>query len=519
MRQKNFWIIGAAAMIFAACSSDEEAMSSLPDSIEISTYINQTTRAEQKSAFETGDIINLSACMTTGAYNNSFTANYMSNVAVTKGDDAWSYSPQKAWPSDDNIKLSFIAFYPKSGSTANSYSLTVNDDPNSQIDPLWSTIKDACVNDRNGTAINGSAEDAAFNPESGPINLKFKHMLSNVRIYVKLSEQYSGIDVKLNSLQISNIYSSGRFTILNNLSTGSWGSLSALKTFTFYSVSDEALSVTDNPTLVNSMLMIPQNLYSQTSPRKLTLNFTHTLAEGGEKSVTKTLYIEDTWVQNKTYNYTINLALDIENITVAAEITDRDMPEIETSADDVPTGAVDLGLSVYWAKSNLGASSYGSYYAWGETSSKTYFSLYTNNNYKWYNSTTFITKYNTTDGKKTLESSDDAAVAILGGKWRMPTSAEMSELMSKCNWEWTYQNGMYGYLVTSRNNSNSIFLPASGRYAVSTLYNKNVDGYYWLKDKGSDNYYASALIFEKNSITKREYERYHGLSIRPVLTK
>ena len=46
---------------------------------------------------------------------------------------------------------------------------------------------------------------------------------------------------------------------------------------------------------------------------------------------------------------------------------------------------VDLGLSVLWATSNVGASSpsdYGDYYAWGETKTK---SSYTEGNSKTYN--------------------------------------------------------------------------------------------------------------------------------------
>ena len=45
------------------------------------------------------------------------------------------------------------------------------------------------------------------------------------------------------------------------------------------------------------------------------------------------------------------------------------------------TGCVDLGLSVAWAKCNLGANSpnaYGLYYSWGETDSK---SIYADSTY------------------------------------------------------------------------------------------------------------------------------------------
>ncbi|MBQ5548198.1 MAG: hypothetical protein IIT33_05095, partial [Prevotella sp.] len=52
---------------------------------------------------------------------------------------------------------------------------------------------------------------------------------------------------------------------------------------------------------------------------------------------------------------------------------------VAESENTAPAGveAVDLGLSVKWANMNLGASKssdYGTYYAWGETKPKKYYS-------------------------------------------------------------------------------------------------------------------------------------------------
>ncbi len=132
---------------------------------------------------------------------------------------------------------------------------------------------------------------------------------------------------------------------------------------------------------------------------------------------------------------------------------------------------VDLGLSVKWATCNVGADTsedYGDYFAWGETSPKTTYTLST---YKYCNGlydtmTKYCTKSSngTVDNKTTLELTDDAARVNWGGKWRMPTKAEQDELRSSsnCTWTWTTQNGVKGYKVTSKKNGNSIFLPAAG---------------------------------------------------------
>ena len=62
--------------------------------------------------------------------------------------------------------------------------------------------------------------------------------------------------------------------------------------------------------------------------------------------------------------------------------------------------AVDLGLSVKWANMNVGAtkdSGFGSYFAWGETKTKNYYSWGT---YSWsQGDSNFLLKYTNTDKK------------------------------------------------------------------------------------------------------------------------
>ena len=200
---------------------------------------------------------------------------------------------------------------------------------------------------------------------------------------------------------------------------------------------------------------------------------------------------------------------------------------------------VDLGLSVKWAKCNLGASKpsdYGSYYAWGETEPK---AEYTWATYKWMQAgqsdEMHITKYTIADGqtegiwydaggkfigdnKTTLEAADDAAIANLGSPWRMPTIDEIQELRDNCTWTWTTQNGVKGYEVKSKKNGNSIFLPAAGYRKGSVLNNAGSWGYF----RSSSLYigyndYASNLNFDSDRHDKYNYSRrYLGFSVRPV---
>lgn len=207
--------------------------------------------------------------------------------------------------------------------------------------------------------------------------------------------------------------------------------------------------------------------------------------------------------------------------------------------------AVDLGLSVKWASANVGATypwNYGSYFAWGETSSK---DNYSRDTYKWYDTYTSsdfgVTKYDlssTGDGLAILEADDDAATQNIGSDWRIPTVDEWSELIDprKCtmvimkDYKGTGINGM---LIVSNTKGNYIFLPANGYSPSTELKDGESNGYYWTSTVAPADYYttgnsvkyatvycqSSASIKLNSSVTTNysySITRYYGLAVRPV---
>ena len=189
--------------------------------------------------------------------------------------------------------------------------------------------------------------------------------------------------------------------------------------------------------------------------------------------------------------------------------------------------AVDLGLpsGLYWASCNIGATTpegYGDYYAWGETETKADYSWAT---YKYangdYNKLTKYCSYNGNDGftddKTTLDPEDDAAHVNWGGDWRMPTRAEVDELLNNCTWTWTTQNGVNGYQVSSKTNGNSIFLPAAGFRNGTALLSARSTGYYWSSSLyDSVPYDARRLYFHLDYVKRLYYNRCYGFPVRPV---
>lgn len=196
---------------------------------------------------------------------------------------------------------------------------------------------------------------------------------------------------------------------------------------------------------------------------------------------------------------------------------------------------VDLGLpsGTLWATCNIGANSpeeYGDYFAWGETQGyndgKDNFIWYT---YNWCMGTQkTLTKYcndsyygyeGLTDNKTELELEDDAAYVNWGPDWRMPSMEQFEELFNSnyTTITWTTLNGVNGRQITSKANGNSIFLPFAGYRYDDDLDTEGARGSYW--SRSLHLYYpysAKSMQILSTSFTMLNFERFRGLSVRPV---
>ena len=153
---------------------------------------------------------------------------------------------------------------------------------------------------------------------------------------------------------------------------------------------------------------------------------------------------------------------------------------------------VDLGLpsGTLWATCNIGASEpeeYGNYFAWGETSGydegkrcfdEEHYKFRVKKlglfGFKWkYTKYVENKKNGDVDNKLSLDKEDDAAHVLWGNGWRMPTTAQVEELINKdyTTSEMILQDGIRGLQITSKFNGNSIFLPAAGECDYSFFRN------------------------------------------------
>ena len=167
---------------------------------------------------------------------------------------------------------------------------------------------------------------------------------------------------------------------------------------------------------------------------------------------------------------------------------------------------VDLGLSVMWARNNIGAdteSEAGTLFGYGDqtammTSAK-------------------LEDYTASDIAGTV---DDLIYNLdLDGdspmKSQMPTHAQIAELVKKTTQQWTTVDGVEGMRFTAQN-GNSIFLPVTGyRNGETTI--ADGAGYYWSGNVSSvHSDYANTLTFNNSSAKSGFSRRSLGLALRSV---
>lgn len=200
---------------------------------------------------------------------------------------------------------------------------------------------------------------------------------------------------------------------------------------------------------------------------------------------------------NTTYHYVAYLDLgsgmvygDVESFTTSPQ------------SFDLENDLVDLGLSVKWAKYNVGASAendLGGLFGFGDLNG-------------------VMTSINPADyaTADTYKTASDLAYLATEGKATLPTAADFEELFSLCQKEWTVLDGVAGYKLTGPN-GNSIFLPAAGTRTQSDVTGVGTEGYYLTGTiNPSNSSFAVTYQFNQGLDTKTTTPVYQAVAVRPV---
>lgn len=271
------------------------------------------------------------------------------------------------------------------------------------------------------------------------------------------------------------------------------------------------------------------------------------------------IFFTDTKDESKKYSFPISLGesiIYVDNLIPGSEyefviaihntkasVSSEKKHFTTVSRMKAPEGAVDFGLSVFWATNNLESTSSeesGEFYSWGDPkpfSSFTASFSYASDlwfGYKWSKDSGHskgFSKYSTgemdSDNLVILEAADDPATSVLGSQWRSPSVEEVEELneairLRKVDANYdsydrvltltSTMNAFKGNSIQMRNYQSKVLLKGNESY-----YSTNCS--FWTRNLDENqNEYAHAYEINafENTFSGRSTRRFEFLPIRPV---
>lgn len=493
----------ALLLSFYGCSADELDGTEGLTPVEFSCMVQE----------EEGDAVTRAGTSVNNSFTASTTASSATHLSVSVGGSYKDYYCKSVSSSTYTLASSAPGYYPAGTSTTASVFA---------VYPLKSggygtgsqsfSVNTSQTTDANYQASDLIASNTVTYTKGGSNSaLTMKHLMSKIVVQVTLASAISSYSIT--GVSLLNTKKTTTFTPGNNsaLSTGNASNavtISVGGTMT----SGSSVAAVIPPQVINSgtnvvQVTVKNGNTTYTTTYKLASNFTCTSGN------------------TYTYNLTIGLADLNSTVTMTGWSGSGTVTVQPTVVNEVYRQAVDLGLSVKWANMNVGASSptdYGMYFMWGDVVGHpgvvTDGFTFAWASYKWGTSQSNMTKYNSSDGKTTLEAADDAARAYWGGKWRMPTQTEMSELVNNTDQEWTTINSVAGRKFMKKSDHNVyIFLPAAGYRDNTDVIYQGYGGRYWSSTLRSDlPGSAYRLVFSSGSANVDSSNRYYGNTVRAV---
>lgn len=126
----------------------------------------------------------------------------------------------------------------------------------------------------------------------------------------------------------------------------------------------------------------------------------------------------------------------------------------------------------------------------------------------------------------------DAARAICGGFWRMPTSTEFQELFDNCDFvqadgstvidpavndKLVTVNGIRGVYLKSKINGNLLFFACCGYGSGTGWLNRGSVGRFWANTYSTSKRCKSLTFISETTVPSTDSNRFWGCPIRPVM--
>ncbi len=255
MKKKLFLgLLAAAAVSFTACQKDE-VISEIPQdqAIGFGTYVGRDAMTKvasidteaklQADSRGFGVFAHYTNSSSWDGMATTFTSNFMNNQQVTY-TTKWDYYPKKYWPKASNDKISFLAYYPWTGSTDlnnGEIQFTLSNNIPDQIDLMYNT-NDNCKN---------------LNTPNAAVSFDFGHALSRIGFKASAPAATADANTNITINQVTLTFAGNTIYTKNNfnLVTKEWNNSSAVKETlakSFYWKTSDVVNV-ENPKISGTL--------------------------------------------------------------------------------------------------------------------------------------------------------------------------------------------------------------------------------------------------------------------------
>ena len=504
MKKRNIFHLFLAGVLLSGCSAESEQSAqggvmpiTLGYSVVTATAETRAATNLNNDALTSGSVAVSVKKHTDGTYTTTY--NY---TAAAGGALSPTTASNQFYYETDGSSSDIIAYYPATASTTFPVQANQTSDDNYKAsDLMWAQVTDQL-------------------PTNSTVNLEFSHLLTKIIVNATAGTGVSSItSVTLNSVKPKVTFTPADGTVALASSDNAATSIT---------MSNEGAALIPPQTIDGNFITITTNagtaVYAVENKE---------FAAGHQYTLNITVNAAAIGATNTITGWTDTASQVVQpTVEVGISLPDRTPAGVNAVDLGLYVGGADSGKKLYWADRNIGATSvmdYGLYFAWGDvlgrsgavssgtTAADGYSFSWTNTPYNYGSNIFAATKYNSTDGLTTLEACDDAASMNWGGKWRMPTKAEMEALVTLTNsWISNYNSsGVAGRTFTG--NGYTIFLPAAGYRNNTSMKNQGSYGRYWsssLHTVGPS--YAKGLFFHETNAYVSEDFRRNGYMVRPV---
>ena len=320
-----------SVIVLTSCTKDEVVNQSANLAISFDTYVAKST----KGIPVTGTSFSEGATMGVYAYNtdnadwtstniDSYSSKPLINEKVTNGTAGWTYTNTAYYVK--NQKISFLAYAPHKEGVQ-----FANGKLEHQVSTLLSEQNDLMV----AAPVTNKTWDGTVGTVPEKIVFAFKHALSQVKFKAALKESYTDYTIKVNSVTLKALKSTGKLSL--TATDVNWEEVSGSQNYTM-SFADNTLSTAASALKPSGegtdvFMLLPQTLEKVA----FTFNITATPTEAGTTAgkVAKTrdfdVIVDGTWASNNIYLYTATLTMDFD--APAIEFGEPSITEWTTETD------------------------------------------------------------------------------------------------------------------------------------------------------------------------------------------